>query len=95
VKIFFPVRYAVCPCLILVMCGLSPGDYNLTSGCHGESKPTNFSLPVCFPTGEAGKNARNQPYVVFSELPQYKSMGGNGLNFDLYSEGEFFKNRSF
>jgi hypothetical protein len=42
---------------ILVVCGLPPGDYNLNSGCHEDSKPANFSPPVCFPTGEAGKNA--------------------------------------
>jgi hypothetical protein len=36
---------------------LLPGENNLPSGCQGDSKATNFSSAVCFPTGEAGKNA--------------------------------------
>jgi hypothetical protein len=41
----------------LEMCGLLPGDYNLTSDCHGDSMSADFSPPICSPTGEAGKNA--------------------------------------
>jgi hypothetical protein len=37
---------------------LPPGDYNLTSGCHGyRAMSAKFSPPVCSTTGEAGKNA--------------------------------------
>jgi hypothetical protein len=43
---------------MLVMCGLPPGDDNLTSGCHGDSMSVNFFLPpVCSPIEEAGENA--------------------------------------
>jgi hypothetical protein len=41
-----------------MVCRLPPGDYNMTSGCHGDSKTANFSLPVCSPTREAGKNVQ-------------------------------------
>jgi hypothetical protein len=40
-----------------VICGLPPGDYNLTSGCHGDRISTNFSPLVSYTTEEAGKNA--------------------------------------
>jgi hypothetical protein len=49
--------FPVCPRPILVVCGLLPGDNNLNSGGHRDSKPAKFSVPVCFPTGETGKNA--------------------------------------
>jgi hypothetical protein len=42
---------------ILIVCDMLPGNNNLTSGCHGDSKTANFSSAVCSPTGEAGKNA--------------------------------------
>jgi hypothetical protein len=38
------------------MCGLPPGDNNMTSGGHGDSMPANSSPPIYYPTGEVGKN---------------------------------------
>jgi hypothetical protein len=43
------------PTPILMVCGLPPGNYTLTSGCHGNSNAANFSPLVCSPNGEAGK----------------------------------------
>jgi hypothetical protein len=54
---------------ILMISVLPRGDYNLTSGCHGDSMSANFSPPVCSPTGEAGKNAETGFMRCFSELP--------------------------
>jgi hypothetical protein len=65
-------RSAVCPRPILVMCGLPSGGYNLTSGCHGNIIPANFSFPVCSSTGEASKNAETSFMLCFSELPLYR-----------------------
>jgi hypothetical protein len=48
--------HPVCPRPILVV---PPGHYKLTSGCHGISKPANFSPLVCYPTREAGKNVQS------------------------------------
>jgi hypothetical protein len=56
------IWYALCTCPILVVCGLLPGENNLTSGCHGDRKTATFYSPVCSPKGEAGisKNAMSQ-----------------------------------
>jgi hypothetical protein len=89
-----------------MVCGLPPGDYNLTSGCHGDSNTADFSPPVCSPTEEAGKNVQTG-FLVICGLPQAFSRdlrtvtnvynGEQRVNFYLYtgSEGEFFKNRIF
>jgi hypothetical protein len=37
--------YPVCPRPILMVCGLPPRYYNLTSGCRGDSKSANVSPP--------------------------------------------------
>jgi hypothetical protein len=54
---------------ILVVCGLPPGYYNFTSGCHGISKPANFSPPVYSPTGEASKNVPTGFFRIICGLP--------------------------
>jgi hypothetical protein len=41
-----------------MVCGLPPGDYNLTSGCHEDGTIANFSPLVCSTTGEAGRNVQ-------------------------------------
>jgi hypothetical protein len=59
---FINFRYAHCPRPILVVSSLRPGENNLTTGCHRDSKSANFSPPVCSPTEKAGKNLQ----TVFS-----------------------------
>jgi hypothetical protein len=49
--------FLVCPHPILVLCCLLPGEINLTSSCHRDSKAAKFYSPVCSPMGEADKNA--------------------------------------
>jgi hypothetical protein len=51
------------------MCVLPPGDYNLNSGCHGDSI-CQFFVSGLPPTGDAGKNTETGFYSVFFELPQ-------------------------
>jgi hypothetical protein len=83
--------YPVCPHPILVVCGLLPGAYNLTSDCHGDSKIANFSPPVCSPTGEAGKSYKAVfPVDLFSVYLRLATIvvRGEEWNFDLYSEDE-------
>jgi hypothetical protein len=47
-----------------VVSGLLPGENNLPSGCHRESKSANFSPPACSPTEEAGKNVQTGFFLV-------------------------------
>jgi hypothetical protein len=61
-----PIFYSfpVCPRQILVVCGLLPGENNLSSGCHRDSKPAIFSPQACSPTGEADKNLQTGLLVI-------------------------------
>jgi hypothetical protein len=65
VKIFLPVAtnrkvilYHICASPILVVCGLLPGESNLTSVCQWDSKPAYFSSPGCSLTDEAVKTQK-------------------------------------
>jgi hypothetical protein len=50
--------------------GLPTGVYNLTSGCHGDSRSVNFSHPVFSPTGGASKMYKPAFFLVICGLPQ-------------------------
>jgi hypothetical protein len=45
VLIFF-YSFPVCTRPILVVCGLLPGEKNLSTGIHGDSKSANFWPPL-------------------------------------------------
>jgi hypothetical protein len=89
----------------LVVSGQLPGEINLNTGCHSDSKSSNLSPPVCSPMEEAGKNVQTgflvdlwsaTGFLQRSTACQYgNSGGGKGQNFFLYSKCAFFQNRSF
>jgi hypothetical protein len=53
-----------------MICGLPPEDYNLTSGCHRNSKTVNFSPPASSPIEDAGISVQTGYFLVISGLPQ-------------------------
>jgi hypothetical protein len=87
--------------IILFVCGLLLGENNLSSLCHENSKPANFSLPV----GSPGKNVQisfslwsavyHRSFLLICGMPPLYTVGGNGWNFYLYRVGERLKNRCF
>jgi hypothetical protein len=77
----------------------SPGESNLTSGCHEDSKTADFSLPVCSPHEWQVKMYKPVFFLVICGVPQAFSRdlqsativcsGVQRINFDSYSECEF------
>jgi hypothetical protein len=72
--------------------GAPPGYYNLTSGCHGISKPANFSSPVCSPTGEAGKNVQNGFFGCSVSCHRLFTEIGHHHNIEIISKRNFMEN---
>jgi hypothetical protein len=67
-------------------------------------KPADFSPPIGFPTGEAGKNIQTgflvdlgpaTGFLQKSAVCHHRNSGGQMIKLFLYSECEFFKNHSF
>jgi hypothetical protein len=54
----------------LVVSGLLPGENNLTTSCHRDSKSANFSTSACSFTEEAGKNLQTGFFGIICGLPQ-------------------------
>jgi hypothetical protein len=100
--------FPVCTRPILVVCGLLPGEHNLTSSYHGDNKPTNFLTSPCHhynkqesseaysPTGEAGRYSETCFMRGSAACHQSLWWGQRIKNPFIYcSEGEFFKKCSF
>jgi hypothetical protein len=81
--------FPICSRPILVICGLLPGENYLTGGCHGDSKPANFSSPVCSTTGDAGKNVETG-FMRWSPVCHRKHWVAKGKISILCIKGEFF-----
>jgi hypothetical protein len=73
--------FTVCPRPILVVCGLLPGDNNLTRGCQGAVCPPIF-IP-CSPTGESGKNSETG-FMRWSPVCHYRKQWVARGKFSIY-----------
>jgi hypothetical protein len=71
---------------------MPPGDYSLTSGCHGGIMPAIFFAYGLLPTGETGKNA-DTAFMRCSPNCHYGKQLVAKDKMSIY--GKFLKNLSF
>jgi hypothetical protein len=83
----------------LVVSGQLPGEINLNTGCHSDSKSSNLSPPVCSPMEEAGKNVQTgflvdlwsaTGFLQRSTACQYGNSGGEKDKISFYTVNVHF-----
>jgi hypothetical protein len=74
---------AVCPRPIWVVCGLPPGYYNLTSGCHGICSPPNFLADL--------QMIKNSIYIVNVYSSKILAFKGGDQKIVKYGSGSYWR----